>query len=191
MSRPIENEVKIAITGVAPVKRLLKAAGYRVRRARVYEQNMVLDTPGDTLRAAGLLLRVRTAGKLVTCTFKGKTLPGVHRAREEREFTASSLEECLAVFGGLGYAPRFRYEKYRTEYEIPGEAGHVTLDETPIGVFIELEGPGAWLDGAAKQLGFSRDDYIKLSYGRLWEMWCAEHGLPRADMVFAAAGTPA
>ena len=31
---------------------------------------------------------------------------------------------------------------------------------------MELEGPARWIDKTARELGFSRDDYILLSYGR-------------------------
>jgi adenylate cyclase class 2 len=138
------------------------------------------------VKSRNLLLRVRSAGKLITVTFKGREVPGIHKRREEREFTASDLDECLAVFAGVGFAPSLRYEKYRTEFARPGESGVVTLDETPIGIFIELEGPSRWIDSTAKDLGFSRDDYIGLSYGRLFEKWCAEHGVVSRNMCFTS-----
>ena len=58
------------------------------------------------------------------------------------------------------------------------------VDETPIGIFMELEGPARWIDKTARGLGFSRDDYILLSYGRLFERWCAEHEVALGDMIF-------
>jgi adenylate cyclase class 2 len=94
------------------------------------------------------------------------------------------MSACLAVFAGLGYQPSFRYEKYRTEYQRAGEPGHATLDETPIGVFIELEGPPRWIDSTAKLLGFSRADYITLSYFALYSIWCGEHGATPGNMIF-------
>ena len=91
------------------------------------------------------------------------------------------------LFKGLGFEPSFRYEKYRTEFVREGEPGHVTLDETPIGIFMELEGPARWIDRTAKDLGFSRDDYILLSYGRLFEQWCAERGIESRNMSFSGS----
>jgi adenylate cyclase class 2 len=175
LKTPQEVEVKIAAQGAPPIRALLKARGFRTLHRRVFEQNIVLDDPDRSLKARNLLLRVRSAGKIVTCTFKGKEIPGPHKRREEREFHADNLEECLAFFKGLGFEPSFRYEKYRTEFIRAEEPGHVTLDETPIGVFMELEGPSRWIDATAKDLGFSRNDYIGLSYGRLYEQWCREH----------------
>jgi adenylate cyclase class 2 len=186
LKKPEEIEVKIAAQSASVIRALLKSRGFRVLHPRVFEQNIVLDDSEGSVKARNLLLRVRSAGKIVTCTFKGKEAPGVHKRREEREFRASDLEECLALFKGIGFEPSLRYEKYRTEFIRDEEPGHVTLDETPIGVFMELEGPARWIDRTAKDLGFSRDDYITLSYGRLYEQWCAERGIESRNMSFSA-----
>lgn len=198
MASPIEVEVKIAVTSAARVRRVLRDTTFSVVSPRVFEQNLVLDNARGSLRANGLLLRVRTSGRrnavaTALCTFKGPSLetPTHHKKRVEREFTVSDADECLAVFAGIGYHPAFRYEKYRTEFARParkgerGKQGVVTIDETPIGVFMELEGPALWIDRTAKELGFSRNDYITMSYARLWERWREEHAIPAGNMVFS------
>jgi adenylate cyclase class 2 len=182
--KPEEIEVKIAVESIPKIRARLREAGFRIVKARVFESNTVLDDENGSLKARNLLLRVRTAGKAITCTFKGKEVPGPHKRREEREFHPDDLEACLALFKGLGYEPSFRYEKYRTEFAREGEAGVAVVDETPIGNFIELEGPARWIDKTARELGFSRDDYIGLSYGRLFEQWCAERQIESRNMSF-------
>src|SRR5580704_13085130 len=156
MPGPIEIEVKIALTSAARMRRILRDAKFTVVTPRVFEQNLVLDNARGSLKSNGLLLRVRTSrmhtrGKRdavadALCTFKGpaKETPTHHKKREEREFIVSNADECLALFAGIGFHPAFRYEKYRTVYgrrARKGEKGRglVTLDETPIGVFMELE----------------------------------------------------
>ncbi len=192
----IEIEVKIAVNSAARIRAIVRKAGFWVASPRAFEQNLVLDDAAGSLKAKGLLLRVRTTGKRDAgqsplCTFKGpaKETRTHHKQREEREFSASSAEECLAVLAGVGFRPAFRYEKFRTVYSRRARKGVmgnglVVLDETPIGVFVELEGPATWIDRTAKELGFSRIDYITKSYARLWEQWCAEHELAVGDMVF-------
>lgn len=167
-----ENEVKIAVADLVQLRRTLRRLGYQVYKPRVLENNIQLDDEQGSIRARNLLLRVRSAGKTVTCTFKGRELPGPHKRREEIEFHTDSMENCLAVFAGLGFRPSFRYEKYRTEFLREGDPGTATVDETPIGNFMELEGPVRWLDRAAKELGYSRADYIPASYSRLYAQWC-------------------
>jgi adenylate cyclase class 2 len=78
----------------------------------------------------------------------------------------------------------FLYEKYRTEYISTIEPGTVTLDETPIGTFLELEGPPDWIDATARRLNFTEADYIVESYGKLYSDYCIKHGLAPADMRY-------
>jgi len=179
-----EVEVKLPVADAGTALQKIRIAGFDVTAPRVFEQNFVLDTPAGSLRQQGFLLRVRRAGDAVTCTFKGREIPGRHKRREEREFRASDFDEAVALFHGLGYAPAFRYEKYRTEFARTGEPGHVTLDETPVGVLLELEGPADWIDRTAKELGFIPGDYILKSYGRLYAEWREKHPEAPADMIF-------
>jgi adenylate cyclase class 2 len=58
------------------------------------------------------------------------------------------------------------------------------IDETPVGVYIELEGTPSWIDRTARQLGFEEKDYVTASYGRLYLDWCARHGTQPCNMVF-------
>src|SRR5580658_2430403 len=189
VKKPIETEIKLRVQGagktaVAQARALLRRHGFAVTTPRVFEQNLVLDDDKESLREGGMLLRVRGAGKVTTCTFKGPETPGRHKSREEREFRADDLESCVALFAALGFREAFRYEKYRTEFARDREPGHVTLDETPIGIFMELEGRAVWIDRTAELLGFQREAYITLSYGKLYEDWCLANGVEAADMRF-------
>jgi len=192
---PIETEIKVRVgsdgkAGVAKARALLRRHGFKTTAPRVFEQNLVLDDAKGTIRERGLLLRVRAAGSVVTCTFKGPETPGRHKRREEREFSANDLEACMAVFAALGFKEVFRYEKYRTEFARDGEPGLVTLDETPVGNFMELEGPSRWIDRTTKNLGFPRKGYITDSYGKLYEDWCQAKGIDPGDMRLPVASRP-
>lgn len=184
MQKPQEVEVKIAATSATALRKKLREAGFEIRTPRVLERNLVLDDSGQRLRRQGLLLRLRSAGKKVLCTFKGPVETGRHKRRDELEFRPDNLNDCLAVFEALGYHPSFRIEKYRTEFARRGQPGLITLDETPIGLFMELEGPARWIDATAKSLGFSPADYITASYPALYFAWCREHSVQPGDMVF-------
>lgn len=93
------------------------------------------------------------------------------------------------VLDRLGYRPRFRYEKYRTKFTAPGEPGIVSIDETPIGTYLELEGEPEWIDRTAARMGLSRDAYLNQSYSKLYQEYLLTHaGAPR-DMTFDAASS--
>jgi len=137
---------------------------------------MVFDTPELSLRRAATLLRVRQAGGVATLTYKGPPVIARHKSREELELEISDARAMAAIIERLGLGPVFRYEKYRTEYRQPRRSGIATLDETPVGIYLELEGTPQWIDRAARKLGFAEDDYITASYARLWLDWCGWHG---------------
>ena len=182
-SDSLEVEIKLAVPGAAAARRLLRAKGFRVFKPRVFESNDVLDTPEQRLRAAGSLLRIRSVKREVTLTFKGPPANSKHKSRQELEVNVSEEHMLARILERLGFRRVFRYQKYRTEFR-RGKAGIVTLDETPIGTYLELEGPPNWIDRTARLLGFTETDYITLSYGQLYLDWCARHGRKPGDMVF-------
>jgi adenylate cyclase, class 2 len=181
-----ENEIKLAIAGARAGRALLRRAGFRVSTPRVLETNTVFDTPELLLRRAKRLLRVRQAGKRATVTYKGPPDASRHKSREEIETAVADAGAMAAIARKVGFEPVFRYEKYRTEYKRePG--GVATLDETPIGIYIELEGPPEWVDAVTAELGFAPADQITASYGALYREWCERQGVTPGYMVFQAA----
>ena len=177
-----ETEIKLRVRDAASGRSLLRRAGFRLSRRRVHEANMVYDREERGLLGAGCLLRLRTAGRISTATFKGPPEQGRHKTREELELTVSDAAAMAAIFERLGFHAVFRYEKYRTEFRLNG--GMAMVDETPVGVFLELEGPEEWIDRTAEAMGFAADEFITASYGGLWMDYCSRAGRPPCDMVF-------
>ena len=183
----IETEIKIRLAKPAEAKRRLADAKFVLSVPRRFESNVVYDTTDLKLKAAQILLRLRRVGAESIVTWKGPTVPGPHKIRPELETTVGSSEAIDGIFRALGYEPTFRYEKYRTEFNQPqlAENGVVTLDETPIGNFFELEGSAEWIDQTAALLGFERGAYILASYGRLYLDHCAANGIDPSNMTFS------
>ena len=181
-----ETEVKIRLVDASAIVDRLQAAGFRVSVPRLFEANTLYETKDGSLARNSMLLRLRQVGDKAVITWKGRGVPGPYKSRPELETTIGSAEVLQQILGQLGYYPSFRYEKYRTEF-LRGEAeGVVTFDETPIGDFLELEGPGAWIDATAARLDFSRADYVLDSYGRLYLADCERRGVEPGHMVFAS-----
>lgn len=181
----LETEIKLRVGNVASVTRLLTSLGFSIKKARVLEVNFVFDTPDGALRRERKLLRLRQAGGSYSITFKGPPMAGErHKSRSEAESGFDDFAQMTAILEGLGFAPVFRYEKYRTEYSSSDQSGVVMLDETPIGDFLELEGRPEWIDATARMLGFSAVNYITASYGQLYVDRCREQGVEPANMVF-------
>jgi len=185
---PVENEIKIRCTGsVEQARAWIESRGYQVIQPRTLESDRIFDREGE-LRRAAQLLRLRREGERSTVTYKGPPQMGRHKNREEIEFDVSDDRATAFVLERLGYRVAFRYEKYRTKFRAEGEPGIVTIDETPMGLFLELEGPPEWVDTTAGRLNHSPSEYLTQSYAKLYEEYRqARPGLPR-DMIFE--GTP-
>lgn len=209
-----EVEVKLRVTDVVALRR--KLARVKARAAaggRVHERNILFDTPQGGLAKHGQLLRVRLvepAGRsgqsnrprrrLAILTYKGPAVAdtsgtvrrGRYKVREELEVGVEDPDRLRLILEALGLRGWFRYEKYRTSYQLPdsvswAEGLHVELDETPLGVFLELEGSAEAIDRAADLLGYHLSDYITKSYLALHLDHCRRQGLPASDMVFPRA----
>jgi adenylate cyclase class 2 len=188
-SENCEVEIKLKIASATMARRLLRQAGFHVSRRRVFEDNLVFDTPDLALRREGKLLRLRETGRSALVTYKGPAAPSKYKSREEVEFTASGAGGVAVVLERLGFVKVFRYQKYRTEYGRGRGPGMVTLDETPIGCFLEIEGPPDWIDRTARRLGFQESDYITGSYGGLYLSRRQQQDNLPPDMVFPKRAT--
>jgi adenylate cyclase, class 2 len=187
MKNATETEVKIRLSNSAHIPERLHAAGFTQSVPRLFESNTLYDTPGHSLGKKGMLLRLRQAGQKGVITWKGRSDPGPYKSRPELETTVGCVATLGEILAQLGFGPVFRYEKFRTEFlHAQNGAAVVTLDETPIGDFLELEGPGDWIDEAAKQLGFSPQQYVLDSYARLYIADCERRGVQPTHMVFAS-----
>lgn len=180
-----EQEIKLRVRDLNEMREKLHKLGAIVHKARHFEENSLLDTSDQSLRKNRNALRVRIVHNKGLLTFKGPadTSAGI-KSREEIECPVSDSQKLLQILARLGYAPIFRYEKYRTVYHITGVKMDFCLDETPIGNFLELEGEPAGIHDFAGKLGYTTEDYITLSYAALYFQWAAENGIQPAHMVF-------
>ena len=187
----IETEIKLRVKQETQATiRLLERHGCHIRIPRMLQIDQVFDRPDGAMRESGSLLRVRSSGRVSILTYKGPARPGRHKSREELEASTSDSDALVAILHRLGYVPSFRYEKYRTTFaDGEDDTAVIALDETPIGVFLELEGREDWIDGAAHRLGFASSDYITASYGSLYRDHLAVHGGP-PDIVFGDSDHP-
>ena len=180
-----ETEIKLALDSPELLFRKLSEVGFAVTKPRIFEANTVYDRTDGPLRGSGCLLRMREVGNTVILTFKGPAARGKHKSREELETTLGDAATAALIFNRLGFSATFRYEKYRTEFERPGAHGVVTVDETPIGWFVELEGAAEWIDKTAAELGYREVEYITESYGSLYLQHCSKKGISPVNMVFS------
>lgn len=203
---PRETEIKLRVKDVRALQRVLPKLGAHAapgKGGRVHEFNIIFDTPGKELAKQEQLLRIRretlevghpakkAAQARVTfkCPVKGREVRERHKVQEEIETRVENGNVLTQIFDRLGYRPWFRYEKFRTTLALPkrkrwAQGLLIELDETPMGMFVELEGPPRAIDRAARKLGYSKRDYLVANYLELYREECRQRGEPPGDMVF-------
>jgi len=203
-----ETEIKLQIGDLRAFEKKLKKLGAKrvgAGNGRVHEFNTIFDTPEGGLAKHGQLLRIRTetgdtkgkasGAKRVVLTFKQPTVRGVDeeggrfKVREETETELTNSEALAKIFEGLGMRGWFSYEKYRTTWKLGGKERWardllIEVDETPVGIYVELEGPPEAIDRAAGTLGFSRRDYLLKNYLPLYAEECRKQGRAPGNMLF-------
>jgi len=146
--------------------------------------NTLYDLPSEALRKRKELLRLRKYGSSWKLTHKSGGKTGLHSSRVELETGVDDGNKMDAILRALGYAPSFRYEKFRAEWK--DKTGNVVVDQTPIGNFCEIEGPSRWIDATARRLGVNREDYITKNYATLFAEWKKETKSSGKEMTFKA-----
>jgi len=183
---PKEVEIKVRIDDSRAFTTRLRRSGFRLVTKRTREVNSLYDVAGLRLRARGELLRLRKYGTdwILTHKAKGPGKDGRHKTRIERETKIADGSQMEAILRALGYSPTFRYEKFRTEWT--DGKGHAVLDETPIGKFVELEGPPRWIDRTARRQGIDRGSYVRETYAELFFQWKRQTQSSAKEMTFKA-----
>jgi len=196
-----EIEIKLRVSDVPALLKRLRLLG-AICHGRVFEQNTLYDTPQSDLRRRFRLLRVRietpaptvlvlAGARNAVLTSKAPVGPSASRSSAQRykeklecEVAIPHPKQFIRTLGSIGFRASFRYDKYRSSFRFRGL--HLDLDETPVGVFLELEGTPRTIDRTARALGFSLRDYIRTSYWDLYAADCRRRGRNPKNMLFRA-----
>jgi adenylate cyclase, class 2 len=179
----LEREIKLRFDTADDARERILAIGATPLRGRRLQDDALLDTADELLRGRRSVLRVRNDGGRSLLTFKGPPQPGAMKLREEHETAVADGEVLVTILQSLALRTWFRYQKYREEYASADVV--IAIDETPIGVFVEIEGSEALIHDTARALGRGPDDYITDSYRMLFLRHCDAEGGPATDMLFA------
>jgi adenylate cyclase class 2 len=178
----IEREIKLRFETADEARAAILEAGATPLLGRRLQEDALLDSPAEELHRRRCVLRVRMEGGKSRLTFKGPVQPGPMKLREELETVIGDGEMLMRVLGELGFQVWFRYEKYREEFT--AEDVTIAIDETPVGVYVEIEGTESGIETMAAALGRQPSDYVLDSYRGLFLKHAAEFGLDGRDLLF-------
>ena len=178
----LEREIKLQFPSADEARRVVLAAGATPLHGRRLQEDSLLDTADEQFRRRRSVLRVRVENGKSRLTFKGPVQPSDMKLREEQETVVGDGEVLLRVFEELGLHVWFRYEKYREEFS--HEDVIIAVDETPVGVYVEIEGSERGIADMTVALGRTPSDYIVDSYRALYLQRRDALGLNGPDMMF-------
>src|ERR687883_2128615 len=138
MAAIMEREIKLIFRDREEEKAAILGAGATPLRGRRLQEDCLLDTDDERLRRRRSALRVRMESGKSFVTFKGPVQPSLTKIREELETLVTDGALLLQIFEELGFHVWFRYQKYREEFAV--DEVIVAIDETPVGIFVEIEG---------------------------------------------------
>lgn len=161
----LEQEVKLKFASLEAARQAVHTAGGRLVRSRRLQHDRFLDTPELGLSSKRLALRLRREPDRATITYKGVPEGGPVKSREEIETTVADADALELLCARLGFSEQWRFEKHREDYAL-GDA-RVFVDDSPVGVFVEIEATPDLIEKTAALLGKTPADYILSSYRTL------------------------
>jgi len=178
-----ETEIKVIIGDPGDFCRQLAVLNPTIHADRHFEDNYLLDFPDQQLRSRQCLLRIRSAGGRQFLTYKGPPRSeGIFKVREELETVFDDAAILLQTLERIGLRVCFQYQKYRREFAV-GEL-RVAVDETPVGNYVEFEGPEDGIREAAARIGIDESRFLRSSYYTLYLDYCRDRGETPGFMVF-------
>lgn len=182
----LEIECKIYIPNLTQIQHVLAQEAVVVK-PRVYEHNILYDTPNAEFRTTDIVLRLRQ-DEQTRLTYKGPMTVEANglRRRLELETIVGDFATLDSILQHLGFLHSMAYEKYRTTYMLPLIADtEIVLDELPFGNFLEIEGTPPNIEAVQHQLGLSDATIIPKGYAELFVIVRDHYRLPFQDLTFA------
>jgi adenylate cyclase class 2 len=184
LTEKLEQEVKFRVSSWEDGLRRIEVAGGEPKRPRQFESNQLFDYADSRIGKRDSALRLRFVSDEAWLTYKGPNHgSGKIKQRRESETLLGDGRAMESILEHLGLEVRFRYDKYRASFRL--NEAEVSCDETPIGVFLEIEGTPEQIAEVAGRLSLDMKDAMSLSYPRLYQLHRAENPGAPEFMVFA------
>lgn len=176
----IERELKFSDVDHDQLRSRLTELEAECQGSPALEDNWIFDRKGKIM-TAGSLLRLRNDRRGSRLTFKGPAhFEERVKVRQEFQTGVENFEGTRAILEALGYQLVRRYQKYREEWFLGSIV--ISLDHTPIGDFVELEGEGC--ERVARRAGLDPGQAERRNYLELYEEYLSDHPEAPSDMVF-------
>lgn len=165
-----EIEVKVPVKDFRRIKSILKKINAEKIKKFTKEKNILFDHEVLKLKEKDWVFRIRKFGKenILTLKTKKKGKKGF-KVREEINLKFENFNKMLKLLKKIGFYESFYYEKFREEYRYKGLL--ISLDKTPVGNYVEIEGIYNEILDFLKILGLKLEQTLALSYLQIFRMF--------------------
>lgn len=179
-----ETEVKFYVPDLQEIAMRIKDAGGVLTSPRVLETNLRFDEEDGSFEANSVVLRLRQ-DKRTRLTFKegNRVAQQFGSTRFEAEVEVSDFDTMQVILEKLGYHVYWKYEKFRTTYQL--HHTEIVLDELPFGNFVEVEGEDSKIGEVIELLKLGSYQRYLISYSTLFSIATERMGLTFQDLTFA------
>ena len=171
MDTETELKVRLSSTDFQDIRKILRSIGGKTRTANQVENNILFDYTDNRLQKSGCALRLRSYNGIFLLTFKGKVQGNTFlKKRSEIQTPVSHFKRMKDLLQQIGLHPKFLYSKKREIWVLGKESDtvEISLDPTPFGFFLEIEGREKAILKASDLLGINFEDAITESYVTLY-----------------------
>ena len=163
----LEIEIKIRLSvEIKEIEERILREGFFVESDFCKEENIFFDRD-NYLKKRGFALRLRSYGNRNTLTLKGKSKEKRIKERKEWEVKLSSKEEMEEILNILGFKVILRYTKERKIFK-NSENTIITIDKTPFGNFLEIEGKRNKIEDLVEKLNLNSEEVEEKNYLELY-----------------------
>lgn len=184
----IEREIKLEVRDISATLSKIRSLAKYTRTE--YIRDVIYGRNDDKKK-----IRMRTRDNFecphidVTYKYKVAVEQNIKKEIEETLYGGNSHEDALSTISSQGnFVEENSYEKTRILFT-DAQDTEITMDIYPYGVWVEIEGEPARIHAIAKQLGFTKKDYIESGADNLYLDWVKRHSLPEMwDVRFGLTG---
>ncbi len=184
----IEQEIKLEVQDISVTLSKIRSIAKYARTE--YLRDVIYGRTEDKKK-----IRMRTQDNfecpLIDVTYKHKIAgeEGIKKELEEILYRGNSNETALQIISSQGnFIEENSYEKMRVLF-VGEKETEITVDVYPYGVWVEVEGEPDQIHKIAKQLGFTKKEYIESSADDLYLEWIKQHSLSEMwDVRFGLKG---
>ena len=171
MTTETELKVKLTPDDFRSVKERLEQLGSLLKTESQSELNILFDYQDRRLQEAGCALRLRSYAGESLLTYKGPVQEDpLLKSRPEIQTRVTHPDATREILARLGLRPQFLYAKEREtrSWVVGGAELEICLDQTPVGLYIEIEGSAPAIRAAARRLNINLENAVRETYVTLY-----------------------